>query len=128
MKNRDIYNAALKLLNESAGQGENEDFEERAPYIIAVFCSESRESDAAYRRANSLPAAKEVNDVYVDLDDDFARSPRFASAACVYLASMLILDDNYELSDKLFDRYSDMMSRIVDEIPASIESIARRYI
>ena len=37
------------------------------------------------------------------------------------------LHENPELSDKLFDRYSDMMSAICMEIPAVVESISDRY-
>lgn len=127
MKNKDIYDGALKILAEKNAVGANDDYEERAPYLIAAFCSESASADAAYRRANYLPAANPVSEVYVDLASDFPCSTRFAAAACTYLASMLIIDDDTELSDKLFDKYSDIMSAICSEIPALIEDISDRY-
>ena len=35
--------------------------------------------------------------------------------------------ENIELSDKLFDRYCDIMATIHSEIPAKIEKIAQKY-
>ena len=127
MKNKDIYNGALRILAESGDECANEDYEERAPYIIAAFCCEASDFDARYRYANSLPAPDKVNEVYVELSSDFTCAPRFSTAACMYLASMLVMDSDPELSDKLFDRYSDIMSAICSEIPAVTESFADRY-
>lgn len=128
MKNKDIYHGALRILSESMVDGANDDYEERAPYIIAAFCNECRDADAAYRRANSLGEAAEVNAVYVDLNDDFPCAPRFSSACCTYLAAMLIIDQDSDLSDRLYDKYSDMMSSICAGIPASVERISERYL
>ena len=128
LKNRDIYTGALKILSERVEIGTSEDYEERAPYLIAAFCCECAEADRVYRRARSLPAAKAVNDVYVDLSADFACSSRFSTAACMYLASMLVIDEDPELSDKLFDKYSDIMSAICAELPAQIEAISNKYV
>ena len=127
MKNKDIYDGALKILAESDAIGANDDYEERAPYLIAAFCSECSNADSAYRRANYLPMAKEVSEVYVDLSSDFPCSTRFATAACTYLASMLVIDDDSALSDKLFEKYTDIMSAICAGIPSLIESISDRY-
>ena len=128
MKNRDIYNGALRILSESMLDDVNRDYEERAPYLIAAFCSDNAEVDEVYRKANSLPEGKEVNAVCVDLDDEFAFAPRFSSACCVYVAAMLIIDENSELSDKLYDKYSDMMSSISSRLPSFVEKISDRYI
>lgn len=127
MKNQDIYDGALKILAQRDIEGANEDYEERAPYLIAAFCSECSRADAAYRKANGLSKGTATNSVYLNLSAEFPCCSRFASAASVYLASMLVIDENPELSDKLFDRYSDMMSAICMEIPAEIESISDRY-
>ena len=127
MKNREIYKGALRILAETSVQGSNEDYEERAPYIIAAFYSECADIDKSYRRANDLPDAVPVNEVFVSLDDNFPCAARFASAACVYVAAMLIIDENTELSDKLYDKYSDMMSTICSGIPSYVEKISNRY-
>ena len=128
MKNKDIYNGALRILSESMDEDANLDYEERAPYLIAAFCSENVDIDRAYRKANALPEGIEVNAVFVDLEDEFAFAPRFSSACCVYVASMLILDEHPELSDKLYDKYSDMMSSISSRLPSFVEKINDRYI
>ena len=128
MKNRDIYNGALRILSESMLDGMNLDYEERAPYLIAAFCSDNAEIDKAYRKANSLPEGIEVNAVCVELDDDFACAPRLSSACCVYVAAMLIIDEYSELSDRLYDKYSDMMSSISSRLPSFVEKISDRYI
>ena len=128
MKNKDIYNGALRLLSEDPEEWDNDDYLERAPYLIAAFCDENKELDRMYRMANSLPEAPESNPVCVNMTDDFACAPRFSSACCMYVASMLIMDENGELSDKLYDKYSDMMSRISSTIPSFVEKISNRYV
>ena len=45
-----------------------------------------------------------------------------------YLAAMLVIDYDEELSDKLYDRYCDSVSVISSAIPFEIESIINRYI
>ena len=128
MKNRDIYNGALRILSEQIDLSANDDYQERAPYLIAAFCDENRDVDRAYRKANSLPEAPEVNAVCIELGEDFPCAPRFSSACCTYLAAMLIIDQDSDLSDKLYDKYSDMMSSICAGIPASVERISERYL
>ena len=127
MKNKDIYDSALRILAERCEAEACEDYEERAPYLIAAFCSESAEADRIYRKANGLSAPKAVSEVFLPLTNDFPCSVRFASAASMYLASMLIFDENTELADRLFERYSDMMSAICYELPALVEPIRDKY-
>ena len=127
MKNKDIYDSALRILAERCDADACEDYEERAPYLIAAFCAESAEADRIYRKANGLAAPKAVSEVFLPLNDTFPCASRFATAASTYLASMLVLDDNSELADKLFDRYSDMMSAICYELPALVEPITEKY-
>ena len=128
MKNRDIYNGAMRVLAEQTDILENDDYQERAPYLIAAFYDENRDIDKAYRCANSLPKAPEVNAVCVELGEDFPCAPRFSSACCIYVAAMLVLDENSELSDKLYDKYSDMMATISSGIPSFVENISDRYV
>ncbi len=139
MTNQKIYEGALKVLAETSDMADNEDYEIRAPYLIAAFCSETEEVDIAYRKANGIGDAEKVNDVYLPLESNFPRAPRFASAACIYLASMLIIDTAPELSERLYDKFSDMLATICASIPqpeapdpepvpvAVIEDIIDRY-
>lgn len=126
MKNRDLYTSALCLLAESLEDGENEDYEERAPYLLAAFCTEIAEVDKKLRLSQGTQA-KAHDPVYLDLDTDFPLSDRFSNAASLYLAAMLILDSDEERSDSLYEKYCDSISSIADSIPASTESIVNRY-
>ena len=127
MKIKEIYTSALHLIGEDDSAEENADYEERAPYLIAAFCGEAEATDAQYRKAHGLPAAEPFSYISIELEMDFPCSDRFANAAAAYLAAMLIIDENAELSDKLFDRYSSIMSTIYSEIPAVIEKITQKY-
>ena len=68
MKNRDIYISALSLIGESVDIEENNDYEERAPYLLAAFCSEAASTDAAYREMKK-------NAVITQLDNNRTHKP-----------------------------------------------------
>ena len=127
MKNRDIYISALHLIGEKADSEENCDYEERAPYLLSAFCTEAEATEKAYREYKTLGDPPEIDNVCIPLDLDFPRVDRFCRAATLYLAAMLIIDENPELSDKLFDKYCCAMATIQSEIPARIERIAEKY-
>lgn len=122
---RKIYKAALGLLNESAPESvcsgcseEYDEFAERAPYLLAAAVTEAGEVDDEYRRSHGLAARVETDTAEIPLEADFPLSPRFAPAVAFYLASMLIADENPELSDTLFDRFCDAMATIKASIPS----------
>ena len=122
-----IFKKALRLLNEKGNEAENEDYAERAPFIIASMCSEAEETDRRYRTAKGLSPAASFNHVYIDLEEDFPLADRFASPAAFYLASMLILDENDGMADKMYHGYCDCMARIETGIPAVIERTSEVY-
>ena len=123
----DILSAALQLLGEDGGAEGNEDYAERAPYIIASFVSEASEADAMYRLAHGKEAAELSDRVYIDLTETFPLSGRFTSLAAFYLASMLIADESPELSDKFYDKYCDGVSAIISSLPSTAHGIAQQY-
>ncbi len=125
---KDVYNSALSLLGEDSSVSRNEDYEERAPYLIAAFCTEAAATDAQYRKAHSLPAAEPFCCVCLPFESRLPVSERFATAAATYLAAMLVIDENTELSDKLFDKYCVIMSTIHSEIPMVVERITQKYL
>ena len=127
MKNQAIYDAALRLLAESTVAGEAEDYEERAPYLLAAFCTEMSELDNKLRKVRNEAAGILSDTVLLPLDSDFPLSPRFTVAASLYLAAMLILDSDEDRSDTLYGQYSDAVSRIADSIPATLTSIVDKY-
>ena len=128
MKNRDIYTNALSVLAQDSDTNENSDFEERAPYIIANFCREAFELDKLMRSALGFGASAEFKNVYLPLDSDFPLLDRFAAVGAKYLAAMLIIDENSELSDRLYDMYCDSMASLQCAIPAVIEKITNKYL
>ena len=105
MVNRDIYVSALSLLGLSVGQENTSDLEERAPYLIASFCCSAKEIDVTLRKAETLEAQQSFNSVFLELDAEFPLCDRLSSCASLYVAAMLIIDEDPELSDSLYDKY-----------------------
>jgi hypothetical protein len=112
----EIYESALALLGESLDPNDNNDYEERAPYLIAAFCTEVQETDKEWRNSLSLGTQTTWNPVCISLDELFPLSDRFACAAAFYVAAMLVVDSDEALSDKLYDRFCDSMSTIDSNI------------
>ena len=128
MKNKDIYKAALHLLSQPVSEDENEDFEDRAPFLISAFCFDVLEIDSALRRLLGIKPLEDFNRVYLPLDEDFPLVDKLAYPAAKYLAAMLVIDENPELSDKLYEQYCDSISRLRSEIPCVSESIKNKYL
>ena len=128
MTNRDIYTSALSILAQSSKDGDNQDYEERAPYIIANFLCDVAELDSLARNILDLPPRDEYNQVWKPLDSDFPFIDRFASAASKYLAAMLVLPDDEDLFEKLYGFYCDCVSRIKEELPSFVENIVNKYL
>lgn len=127
MLTQKIYDASLRILAESTVDGDNADYEERAPYLIAAFCTQVEDLDVALRHSLGESTQHDFNAVYVSLEDEFPLLDRFAPAAALYLASMLVMDDLEALSDRLYERYCDHISKICDQLPAVSTSITDRY-
>ena len=125
---KEIFESALRLLGESAETGDNDDYEERAPYLLASLCTDLCELDSALCRSAGLEPSKASHPLWIALESEFPLCARLASAAAFYLAAMLVIDYDEELSDKLYDRYCDSVSVISSAIPFEIESIINRYI
>ena len=115
------------LLAESSAPEETEDYEERAPYLLAAFCTEMCDLDKKFRLIAKDTADVVIDTVLLPLDGDFPLSPRFTVAASLYLAAMLILDSDEERSDALYEQYTDTISRIADSIPATLTSLVNKY-
>ncbi len=126
MKNQAIYDAALRLLAESTVARETADYEERAPYLLAAFCTEMTELNRQLLlKDGKSPASYDA--VLLPLDQNFPLADRLSAAATLYLAAMLILESDEDRSDKLYAQYCDAVSRISDSIPATLEPIHNQY-
>ena len=124
IENQDIYDHALALLSLSPQPYDNEDLAERAPYHLAAFCLEAEDVN----RWLSPASTPSFHPTYLPLEDEFPLCDRLAPVAALYLASMLILDEDPDRSAILYDRYADAMSDVHHGIPATLESIKELYI
>ena len=127
MKIREIYNSALSLIGEQQNSKNDDDYSERATYIMAIFCDKVANIDRSFRETHGLEAQKEFNEVCLGLDSDFPLCPRFADSAAHYLASMLVVYENDVLHDRLFSMHCDLLSSAISEIPYSLEKIKDTY-
>ena len=112
MKNRDIYDAALCLLDEPDDALRLNDYASRAPYILSGFYYENAALDDRYRAIGGDGERKTAISVPSELDGDFPLSERFVYAASNYLASMLVCDSDSELSDKLLKITAESLQKI----------------
>ena len=119
MLNVDIYNAALALIAQSIESSDIADYEERAPYLIASFCSTAKKLDADIRRAKKLDAQTKFSPVCISLDSNFPLCDELTSAASLYVAAMLVIDEDEALSDSIYDKYCDAISTIMAESACS---------
>lgn len=127
MTNNDIYRSVIHLLAETEETAANGDYDERFPYILALFCGEAEELDEKYRLSKGLPRAISKMRIAAVPEEDFPLSDEFASAAVYYTAAMLIADENPEFSDRLFEKYTDRISAVYAELPCELERIKNIY-
>ena len=127
--NRDIYNNALVCIGERVNGENTADYEERAPYLIASFCSLAKSTDKSIRKAEGLDAQPKFSPVFISLDDQFPLCDRLMPSAAVYVAAMLVIDEDADLSDSLYDKYCDSMATLAMSggLESSCETIAEKY-
>ena len=117
--NNDIYLSALALIDESASKGDTADLAERAPFILASFCSTCRSLDKKLRVRDSLEPQPKFSSVRLSLDGEFPLCDALSAPAAAYLASMLVIDENPALSESLYDKYCDAIATIGAECSCS---------
>ncbi len=129
MTYREILDASIRMVGESGENGNASDYEERASYLLATFCTECAGLDRKYRLANGMSDANFAATACVELDGAFPLCDVFAPAATYYLAAMLVLEENEDMSETLFARYSDALATLTPtpEVSATCGSIVNRY-
>ena len=127
MSYRELFEAAVRMVAEGGTAGDVSDYEERASYVLATACHQCAPLDRAYRKATGAGDSSAKVGLCVALEDTFPLSEAFVPAVTYYLASMLVLDENAEMSDRLFDSFSDALSSIRDSLPATTEKILNKY-
>ncbi len=124
---KSIYDQALALLGEHPDPDGTHEFAERASYLTATFCANTAVIDRDFRESHGLDPQPRFSEVYLELDDPFPFCERFAAPASYFVAAMLILDENESLSDSIYEKYCDALSRAVSEIPCKKERITNVY-
>lgn len=114
MTNREIYDAALAMLAEEQYE-DCPDYEARAPYLLAAFVNECREVNGFYHATHGGEADRAEEGTALDLDGEFPLHSRLSHAAAFYLAALLVEGEDEGLSDRLFARYADSITRITQE-------------
>ena len=127
MTYRQIYENALRLVCETDSTMNVSDYEERAAYILATFLGQCAPIDRQYRAAHQMGAQAVVPVACVDFDHTFDLADVFITPAEQYLAAMLVLDENEEMSERFFSLYTDSVSALLDSLPFSCNSIEDRY-
>ncbi len=137
--NSDIYYTAVGMLGLEATDPTVPDYEERAPYLIASFCCMVRELDKRIRRREHLTNQTAFSPVYLALESDFPLCEQLSSSASLYLAAMLVIEENQALSDSLYAKYADSISSLTGDFTETevisdgydsysvCESIVNRY-
>lgn len=126
MQCQEILESAIRMLAESDSNGNTSDYTERAPYLLSVFCSKLLSLDNRYRKANGTDPVQQSIPGRIELDDLFPLSDAFVPAAIDYLASLLILEENEEISERLYEDYEDCITGIRAELFA-LGRIRNRY-
>lgn len=122
----EVIDSALALIDE-VNDGSVDDYVERCPYLMAAFCSETGALDILWREKSGEATQNSFSAVAIDMDEEFPLSERFIPAAASYIAAMLVLEENEELYEKLYARYSDLISGICAELPGAAEKITEVY-
>ena len=123
--NNDIYLTSLALIDENAQKGDTADLAERAPYLLATFCSLCKNLDKKIRERDRLDAQTSFSTVKLKLEDTFPLCDALSVPAATYLASMLVIDENPSLSEVLYDKYCDSVAILGAE--CSCEAISDVY-
>ena len=124
---RDIYKLSLNLLAQDADNSANLDFENRAPYLLALFCMETQELDRHLREQMGVEEGEELSRLYLNLSDTFPLLDSLLPAAALYLAAMLVIDEDEELYEKIYEQYCDVISKLQSGFSFELESIEDLY-
>ena len=128
---RDIYTNALVHIGEVSNSDFTADYEDRAPYLIASFCSLSKSIDKQIRKAQNLAEQSKFSPVFLSLDSSFPLCEDLSPIAALYTAAMLVIDEDADLSDSLYDKYCDGIASFAAIYDmgqsASCENIGEKY-
>ena len=110
--NQSIYQSSLGHIGITSDSTQYDDYEDRAPYILANFCSTVKGVDKRIRKLEGLSPTPSFSPVFISLDKDFPLCDSLVPCAVLYLAAMLVLEEDQELSDSLYDKYCDSIASL----------------
>ena len=126
MNCRKIFNRSQALIAEDPYDENNNDLQVRSIDVINTFIQTLYDVSNLYEvRVLKLPEPEYIE--ISDIDDNFPLCNDMAVACIYYLASVLINNENSELSDKLLREYKLIINDIMLKIPAEIEKISDFY-
>lgn len=127
MKCKEIYDMTLAILDEMSPEANSDDLQERMPYLMALFCGEMLSDMAPFGISDSADACGVFSRGLIDESEDFPLESKFSTPAAYYIAAMLVADYDSPLFDKLFERYTDLVSGIIDGAGGISEPIVDVY-
>ena len=127
MSNQEIYDAALRLIGETSNLDFNEDYRDRAPYLISAVCHRYAALDALYRQAHGLDKQKLLEINNYPLPTLFPLSDAFAPPVSMEVAGLLVLAENPKMSEHLTSWASNSIAELQRSIPFKKEKIQSAY-
>lgn len=128
MTNQEIYDSALRLASEVPNPDANEDYEDRAPYLIAAVCHRYAALDVLYRKAHGMDEQKILDINCFPFPTLFPLSTVFAAAVSSAVAGMLVLQENEQMSERLLKMADEMVDEIQRSLPYKKEKILSHYV
>jgi len=103
------------------------ELENKFPFALGVVCGNLATLDRQYRKVHGLEEQGEFSTFFLDVDNDFPLSDRFAYPSVLFVSSMMLIDVDDNISDAYYEKYADIVSKIVLEIPFENSSTAEKY-
>ena len=128
MTNQEIFSAVLHLVGENPHSEGNEDYAERAPYLIAAACYRYAFIDESYRLAYDMEKQKILSINCFPLSTLFPLSDVFAPPVSLAVAGMLVLEENPKMSDQLLKMADAAIADIQKSIPFRKEKVLSHYV
>ena len=127
MTHNDIIKSAISICGEQPPLAGG-DYTTRAFTLLALIYNQCAPLDAVWRQTHNLPEGTWTPNTELDsLNGDFPLSDIFLSVVPFALASLLVVDEDAELSKQFYARHVAGLADIRRMIPASAEPIADRY-
>lgn len=103
------------------------ELENKFPFALGVVCGNLSTLDKQYRKVHGLEEQGEFSSFFLDVEEDFPLADRFAYPCVLFVSSMMLIDVDNEVSDAYYEKYADIVSKIVLEIPFENGSTAEKY-